>query len=1411
MKIDCFDKVGLPHLAEKYKGSVTEGMSEAEQRDLGKQIASDYAKDLHDQLNALKSTIGKPETPFTPEDKSKEVDAIKEEYQQKIDEVNPPPPPPPTEEELAKAQDDEEWESIRKEKLKEIKGAKRIFEQRMPKAWNDTYESALSNLQKMYPKKSLYEAMKARVNDFVLRLNAKEIFNPTSEDIAVFNVLKAETNKRIRDVEGQDSEDSIVRMAANAELENYNQDLLNIAKVTNPEGEAGRAFNMHQSEIQFDGDNGLKIRRMELMKANGNEPLTPEDEAFVKEQWDKEKELLQREQEARTQQMKDDFDAKIKDLEAKLKIAKGEKPESKKEKTLAESGKDLADKIRKLKTQKGDTALDVTLGLKNLAVEAVAQLVEQGAKLADAIKNVLTDEKYKGLTEDDLTNHIIDGLDRQENKEVSFDKLKEFAKENETTDITPDMVKKNLIRDFVNSHIGEVEQKELFDEAFKGLKEILPNATKEKLLEAYLKENEFKQPTKPEVEGSLAQSKRELENIAKLTEDIADLENEKEIRKRNFPTEREKSEAEKELLKKKEAILTERKEKADAIKKEQQAIETEKNRQEKIIADLTDKKNKLEQGIREKTEKNKSQPDTPDIEQLKSEVKQSDKKLREAESEAKRLDREAQKKKDKLDELNAGINRAEKGYDQIKTHKEKSTPDIDKEIAAKQKELRKAIKTNATDEQQQKKALDNAIKNEKQKIKDFTERLAEGNFEDDAPAPKLKKQTAELINIAKERHSIEDKFRQKQKELRDKGKGNLEKVADTARSAYVALLIGAPKTLAKVGSMTIFNPVSDAATKLTFGKAFDAFWPSISKAAKLGGESSSIRSIQTGMEAFLRQMGQDGMNKLWKSANEKYDNAVIEYEKYKYSGSPDAKKLKQLKDKKDDALLKSVGTFIYQYIGGSSFKDMWGAFVNRTNEIEKQFGKIGSEHFKTDEFLNSGGMSLLGLNSDNANYIMGFIGRSHSALKTFSGRAKFAAGFMARLEGALESGEDITNSSRILEIAHESYLDWERGKYQQSNHVSDLWNKMTNSISAGEKGTEREGTAKVMTALLKSEVAITRVPVNILHEQVMEYTFGVFRALRDAAKVHGDVKKELEKDGFTNGEKVLDGLTYGTSKEAFKAELKNRISQMDSKQAATIVRCFRKGGMGVGLYALALVTAAIHFGIFPHLGQKKKKDEKNLKPDELNPGQVMIGDTKLGETASTVIGHAPVFWTTFMGIGLAQAYHDEINKGATTTQAAAKSIYTHIKVVEGGIPQFKLVQPLQEEVARTVKKRATDAGLVNEEGDTRPVKNYKKGGIDITTEERVNYNTKKEEELQKQVEKLKAGQLPENIVRDEETGKIVTKKYDDMTTKESVAAMRAIKTQVTNKVKKEMFGEKPESQKDKEQELRDAREAKKNN
>jgi hypothetical protein len=172
---------------------------------------------------------------------------------------------------------------------------------------------------------------------------------------------------------------------------------------------------------------------MELMKAKGGEPLTPEENKWAESQWEKEKEIMRQEQEAKVKGMQEDFDAKIaelqKEYEDKLKETGKGKSATTKDKTLSQKGKDIADQIRKLKIQKGDTAVDVTMGLRNLAIEAVATLVEKGATIAEAIKKVLEDDKYKGLTGDELTNHIIDGLKNKKDKTEELSKIEKFAEE----------------------------------------------------------------------------------------------------------------------------------------------------------------------------------------------------------------------------------------------------------------------------------------------------------------------------------------------------------------------------------------------------------------------------------------------------------------------------------------------------------------------------------------------------------------------------------------------------------------------------------------------------------------------------------------------------------------------------------------------------------------------------------------------------------------------------------------------------------------------------------------------------------------------------------------------------------------------------------------------------------------------
>ncbi len=1259
---------------------------------------------------------------------------------------------PPKVTEIATDNNDEGWTAIRKVKQKEIKAFKDSYESQKVKGWSETMQKGLEKTAKLHPDKTLYDGAMSVMHDIKAGLGHGDL--TTDEALATMQYLKREIGaKRSRLAESVTSDNDMVRQSAILQDEALGEDYANAALAAKDiTTTAGRTLNYAQSEIRLDPEHGLQIRRMQLMKAKGGDKLSADEMKWTEEKWKQEQEINKQEEAIRSQEMQDAFDKKIADLqkeyEAKLKEAgtKTSTPKTPKEKTLSQKGKNVADRIRNLKKPKGGTNLDFTLGTWDLAVEGIAKLVEAGATIAEAIDKLIKDSVIgfkEAKDREEFENYIAESLPEKKGKSEILNDIKEFAKEAETEEITNDMVGKGLIRDYVNSHIGDVEQADILDVAAKDLKEVLPNATKEKLIEAYLKENEFKQPTKKDLEGGIAEAKKQLNSIAKLTEDIEDLNGLKSIRQRTFPNERAKSEAEKALFDEKAAKVKEIKERRNAILADNKKVQDEANRQLSIVNDLKEKKAKLEKGIIEKQAAKEKVQDTPEIEKLKKEVaelkkailkeesdrnaaikkgnrivesetnrqmtrvndlkekidklengirekreviqkkdtpeiealkdkaKDTDKKLREAESLAKKMADDLQKKKDKLDEMNAGIKRAEQGYDQIKTHRNKSEAQIDEEIAKKQKELKNSIRDNATEEQQQKKALEDAIKNQQEKINEFTQKLADGEFVDPEPVV-LKKKTANLIALEKQRALIEEQYRKKQSEVLGRKESMAEKVAKFVRSTYVISLISSPKTLLKVGAMSVLRPMSEAARKATLNKVFDSFFPNISKAAKLGGESSSVKSIQKGFQAYFKQMGSDKLEAMYKKAGNDYISATDAYNSYKESSNPDPKKLEALKNDMNDKLINAQGSFIYQFIGGSSLKDAWGALVHRHNEIEKQFGHVEGENFKDGNAL------------DKTSYALGFIGRSHSALKTFSGRFSFAAGFMARLEGAVAKGEDISSKEKIIEIAHESYLDWERGKYQQSNLISDLWNTMVNKLTQGKRGDELTA-GKVAQYLLKTDVAITRVPVNILHEAVVEYSFGLVKAAYMAAKEVNKIKGGLKDEGILKKE------------EGYKQALREKISQMDAKQAATIVRCFSKGGLGVGLYATALIIGGMRFGIFPHMGQKKKKEEEDLKPDELNPGQVMFGDKKLGEVSSATIEHIPALFPLFMGLGLAEAYHDKIKAGETTSEAAASAIYTHLKILEHHIPQTKLIEGVEDDAIKNVERRLTDMGVIKKE------------------------------------------------------------------------------------------------------------------
>lgn len=1163
-----------------------------------------------------------------------------------------PPSPPSETTKTTVGTPKQEDTAIRKAKLEEIKAVKDMFEASADrKKWVGIIESALNNLQTMYPDKSLYDAAKDRVSRFALMFDNKIPFNPTTEDLAVFQYFKAETEKAINDIQGWDSQNDTERIFAIAQYRGLNEDLVSVAKAINP-SEAGRAFGYRSSEMNLDPEYGLQIRRMDMMERKGGERLTDEEKEWTANQWEKEKELMKQEQELKEKRMTEEFDKRMADLrkeyEEKLKQSrkaptKKEKADEKRDDYLKNKGKEWADKIRSNKL-KGGTFVTVP-GLPqliNLAIEGVARLVEAGYTIAEAIDKHVKDNNLKESEANSIRNHFNNFIDRQIKQEESLGKIKELAKSNNVTSITTDMVSKNLIKDFVESHIGEVEPENLLEHVTNKLEETLPNLSKEKLIEAYLKTGEFKIPTKQQLQSEYAQDKAKLQRIAKLEKDINDLKSKKDIYNRSGNKSQERqvdkdiASREKEL---KKALQDTGLKTSNEDKFSKASYETRAQSHNDRISALS---NKIDDLI---ANGNLTKEQQSALTKLKGQLDASRIKL---------------DPNSKLSQR-AVVDNAENVLKKIYSDFDKSLGIRDMiPVSQIRKGLRQAIDKFNTEKEESEQNL------KLQRTKDNLERgnaelqrkINAGEFNDEKVPIILKASDAELVKLQIQRNKLESETRKKQNELGEKNKSKIRKALELTRAVYVAALIYRFGTFAKVAATAIIRPNVEAATKLTFGQLFKATFPEFYNRAKAGGESSSLRAVKESYTALLRQVGDKKMLEIKDKAYNKYSKDREAYNAYEKvaAASPNDKavqnRLQELKNNMNNSLLDATSIFVYDYIGSSSIKDSLDALLYRSNKIEKELGHLDVESIKDGNAI------------DKINYVIGFIGRSHAAMKTFSARASFASGFIARLENAMHNGVDISNSDEILKIGHESYLDWERGKYQQKNLVTDLWNEVTRRVENYAKGTAWEKYSKAIAEGLRFDVAITRVPVNILHEAVMEYTLGSFRAFYKIGQEYRTANKQIALHTDLNPD----------TKE-FKEAVKAHISNMDANQAATIARCFRKGGFGLGLYAFAMISGLMAFGGFHHKGEKKKKEE-DLEEGELNPGEIMIGHKKMGELMSKIIEHTPAAYPTLFGLNLAKVYGDNIEKGKTTPDAAMAAAIANLEAIQDAIPQAKVINPI---------------------------------------------------------------------------------------------------------------------------------------
>ena len=1342
-----------------------------------------------------------------------------------------PPPPPPTIPPIKTVENtgtpQEEWTAIRKEKQKEIDEVREAYEQQKRKSWSESMRIGLEKVQSKYPDKSLYDAAISHRDD-ILSGGYVSGFEP-DESLAVMQYLKdqiasqrAELSKDLISDNEEKRRAAIVQDAAISG--NYIDTALAIKDLTTG---FARGLNYAQSELTFDPEYGLQIRRMELARDTPGNYLSDEDLAETARLFELEKETYQREAEAKIKAMQEKFDSEMSKMkkrdEGKQKQSEEAEPKNakeRKEKLLKQSGKDFADKLRAGKI-KGTFSDPLLVGQTlNTVIDALAFAVEKGATLAQAIKDYIDEHKIKDAAS--FTKGILNHIDREDSRAETLDKIKEIATLNKVEDIHGNMVSKNLIRDYVNSFIGTVEQKDILQTATDGLKEILPGVAKEKLIEAYLKEGEFKQKTSKELGNGISSDTRSLANIAKLEEDISDLKVYKELRQRNFPTDRERTEYEKQLEKDKEGIIKQRREDKAQFEKQYKQIESERNRQLSKIEELKQKRDKLRDGIREKTEK-KVTVDTPEIEGLKKEVDKADKDLRDADNAVRKVERDAENKRKKISEINADIERLKEKGELFRKSKGKSEKEIDKDIKAKQDELKrvmidKGVKTSTvdkytkasfearakahndrlsdlskrvenmvlsedlTDEQKRaltllKERLDNGIvkldensalsqervlshglelvkqaKSEFDRTADrnikeigpikaglqriidqytkdidstnqdialerlkkrlanekdeYNRRINAGEFEDN-PIVELTKADAELIKIQRDRNIIMGEYdKLKRKHARESETG-AKKLTQTARSLVVTSMIWKGVTLAKVASSAFIRPQLEALTKLFLGRAYEKYIsPTIAHIAKAGGESESLASIKKGYQAFLSKYTEADIEKKIEASNNNFENADEAYRNgLDVLGKIDDKRTKEykdlykdvskLKEKRDAALVENTSWQLFGYLSPNAFSEAWQILLHRSADIEREFGFFDSEQLqKLSSGKNYKEKAMIGL--DNLEYVTNFVGRSHGALKNFSARQSFASGFLARLEYAVKEGVDVTSPDKILEIANESYLDYERGKYQQYNQITDKFNKVMGFV-------DRE-VSPAVAALARTEVAITRVPVNQLWEAIAEYGVGAFTSSWETAKQYYKAKGIALKEGYTP-----DQL------EEFKDQIKKNISEnLTPKEAATIVRSFRKGGMGMGLYALGLI-GGVGFGGFPHKGQTaddKKIAKREIKTGvkELKTGELQIGSMKVPEIFSKIAEHTPALYPMLFGISLSQVYKNNVKLGKSTAESIKNDAVAHINVILDGIPQYKLISPIAESIGQYAKSFAEVQG-VDKDGNIVKLKPFRLADI----------------------------------------------------------------------------------------------------
>ena len=870
-------------------------------------------------------------------------------------------------------------------------------------------------------------------------------------------------------------------------------------------------------------------------------------------------------------------------------------------------------------------------------LDAVATAIELGENVTEAIKKAV--EKFKDVDSARLISDVKTIMSKAQlpNKQEVMDKILKISKAEGASDITKKISDKGLIKDIVNSYLGEnLTNDQVLDAATKDLKTILPNVTREQVSDAYAERGQFKKETKAKIENEINEKKADVKRLAVKEAKLKALEaaDDYHLEETKEGKQKVRSEYEKDLDEKIKNLLKEK----SNTEKEQKVSKTPKTEQDKIdeinreIKFVKETKSVYEQAIKDpkksseallaareerdktyaalglKLEKNAKAPILVErnyqealAEIENSFLSKSEKNDKIAELKAQRdLDLQGTKQgvvsslaEDINNFVKSNIENADLN-NSLKTILNDLTPSgekLDDQINKAYNKLNKLSKD------------ENLTKEERQSIETILTDLENNNqlTADELASKRLKKQWENEIrsaetdiasgNFTKLPSTTYDYRRSDElvrlNKARENKSGQLNRIIADAKEKNrtgfeksldlsTKFLVSGIHTASKVLEAATFKPFMDSMVDLTAGRVASFM---------TGSPYVSLYSVKKGYKTFSAFKNKEEAQKYILKLQDKRDVA-LENLKDAYENGGDVKKAD--KEFKNADLEYAVST-LYNSIESNVLNSFWQYLKHGATDYDVSIGKSSKKDIS--EYR-----TILG----KTGYVLDGWIRMHGAMKSsLSARPEMMKVFSATLKDFQRKGMELSpeNISTAMVLAADAY---EAGRLTNKTALSKI-------ISRG-KGSEKSAAMRYIT---KGLMPVSTIAVNLAKRGVDYASLGAEGFTRLAT----ETKKGMRLNEVEG--KTYDGLINAIKDGWNRIPLKERV--------------YINGVIGRGLFGSAIMLATAYGlknGMVKYGGtfeDQRKRKVMGSDDEQLKAGEWEFFGTRMPKAASLFLNHLPEF------------------------------------------------------------------------------------------------------------------------------------------------------------------------------------------